>query len=72
MVIFALVTLISNMLFHLFMVNTTFVHLGPLIQEITSLKEFSFHTSFPSTFMIWSPAFNHAFCDGEPDISKKP
>ncbi|MBT3727304.1 hypothetical protein HOG21_06720 [bacterium] len=64
-VIFALVTSISNILFFLLIVNFTFVHAGHLTQEITSLKELFFVISFQSIFNTISHPINHAFSEGD-------
>jgi len=68
--IFALVTSIDNLAFHLFINRLTFVQAGHLIQLIISLRELLFVTSFQSIFNTISHHFNHAFSDGDHGIGE--
>jgi hypothetical protein len=68
--IFSLFTDISIVVQFLFIVSTTSVHAGPLIQVITSFREFSSFTSLQSTFVTISHHLSHAFSEGEPGIGE--
>jgi len=70
MIIFALVTSISNIFQSLSIVRITFVFAGHFIHVTTSFNEFCSVISFQSIFIIRSQPFNHAFSDGDPGIGE--
>jgi hypothetical protein len=69
-IIFSLITSISNIFQFLFIVSVTFVQAGHFIHVITSCRGFFSVISLELTFIIKSHHFNHAFSDGDHGIGE--